>query len=537
MLPQSKDAPTRPLLVLEPSKSSPDSLYADKASRSWHHSYWIIVPALVLQVVAYALVLPTLVPYLVQAYTPECKVGVDGCKGNYSAMQTRKTASDTARALLSVLSAPILGRASDSYGRKPVLILTLVLGLLPWIVIVVFDNVVPYFVVSALSGLNGSTNGLSFFPFQATVADWHAPEERAMAMSMIFAGVGVSAIVTPIVTLTLAKTRDYSDQVAFTTCLVFSVITLLYCVLAIPESLSQDKRAAFSPRLNSVKPPSGAAADAREQPRKTSCASRLCSLVFSRAMLRLLRRSDLLRAVAVVILLVSLPELGLVEIALTYTDDALGLDKDESLQYNSYLLIAVGCSILIASTVGMKTALKYLNEAQVTYLATVGNIVHFAFWVLLSIWPRPWVGYAAEAVAGFAFLAFPALAAILSNSLSHEEQGVGIGVLNAVKNLCGVIGPPFFGFTYAYFRKGGHFGGYDLASFPFIVSIFMQIFTMYWIYTRLIPCCTDERMRESRESRLTVSTDTETEIDASADIDDIAGSGGVRKSGISGSSI
>ena len=254
-------------------------------------------------------------------------------------------------------------------------------------------------------------------------------------------------------------------------------------------------------------------------------------------MLRLLRRSDLLRAIAVVILLVSLPELGLVEIALTYTDDALGLDKDESQRYNSYLLIAVGCSIFLANTVGMKTALKYLNEAQVTYVATIGNIVHFAFWVVLSVWPRPWVGYVAEMVAGLAFLAFPALAAILSNSLSHEEQGVGIGVLNAVKNLCGVIGPPFFGFTYAYFRKGRHFGGYNLASFPFIVSIFMELFTMYWIRTKLIPYCTDEHMRESRESGLKAPAETETEIDASADIDAVADNHGVRKSSVSGSSM
>ena len=98
---ESQDAPTRPLLVVAPSESSSDTLSRDKSPQPWRHSYLVIVPALVLQVVAYALVLPTLVPYLVQAYTPECKVGVDGCKGNYSAMQTRKTASDTARALLS----------------------------------------------------------------------------------------------------------------------------------------------------------------------------------------------------------------------------------------------------------------------------------------------------------------------------------------------------------------------------------------------------------------------------------------------------
>ena len=108
-------------------------------------------------------------------------------------------------------------------------------------------------------------------------------------------------------------------------------------------------------------------------------------------------------------------------------------------------------------------------------------------WAALSIWPLRWIGYVAEFVAGLTFLAFPVLAAIASNQLSESEQGVGIGVLNGMKNICGVIGPPFFGITYAYFREGGHVGGYNLPSFPFLFSLLVEFYTLWYIGNRLVP--------------------------------------------------
>lgn len=98
-------------------------------------------------------------------------------------------------ALMQFLFAPILGRASDRFGRRPVLIASLLGATIDYLVLAATSNLVVFFVARAISGITGATNAVS----ATVIADITEESRRAQRYGWLAACYGVGMIGGPVI--------------------------------------------------------------------------------------------------------------------------------------------------------------------------------------------------------------------------------------------------------------------------------------------------------------------------------------------------
>jgi DHA1 family tetracycline resistance protein-like MFS transporter len=145
----------------------------------------------------------------------------------------------TAWALMQFVFSPILGALSDRFGRRPV-ILCSNLGLgLDYVLMALAPSLSWLFVGRAMSGLTAA----SISTAGAYISDVSPPEKRASGFGLLGAAFGVGFILGPAIGGLLAT---LGPRVAFWVAAGFSLVNAAYGFFVLPESLSKDRRSAFS---------------------------------------------------------------------------------------------------------------------------------------------------------------------------------------------------------------------------------------------------------------------------------------------------
>lgn len=139
------------------------------------------------------------------------------------------------------LFAPLWGRLSDRWGRRPILILTLG-GLAAAYVGFAFAGAL--WVLFAVRALAGAMAG-NIATAQAYIADVTTREKRAQGMGLIGAAFGLGFTVGPAIGGLLAGSdpAQLNVQLPALTAAVLSLLAAVFAVVALPESLSAEQRA------------------------------------------------------------------------------------------------------------------------------------------------------------------------------------------------------------------------------------------------------------------------------------------------------
>lgn len=95
--------------------------------------------------------------------------------------------------LMQFIFAPVLGRLSDRYGRRPVILVSLLGTAASSILVGVANAVLLLFIARILNGISGA----SYSTAQAYVADITTPETRARGMGLIGAAFGIGFVIGP----------------------------------------------------------------------------------------------------------------------------------------------------------------------------------------------------------------------------------------------------------------------------------------------------------------------------------------------------
>jgi multidrug resistance protein len=95
--------------------------------------------------------------------------------------------------LLQLVAAPVLGRLSDRYGRRPVLLLSQVGSLAGYLLFAFAQSLPLLFLARVIDGVSGGNIATA----QAVVADITPPEERARGMGVIGAAFGLGFVLGP----------------------------------------------------------------------------------------------------------------------------------------------------------------------------------------------------------------------------------------------------------------------------------------------------------------------------------------------------
>ena len=143
-----------------------------------------------------------------------------------------------------LLASPLLGRLSDRFGRRPVLMLSMGIGAVSYLLLGAARNLTELVLARALNGLMAG----SIVTVMAYATDVSVPAQRARALGTMGAAVGVGFMLGPAIGGMLAG--DELGRVNFMRPAVLSaalaLVALVLVAIRLPESLTAEQRAAHA---------------------------------------------------------------------------------------------------------------------------------------------------------------------------------------------------------------------------------------------------------------------------------------------------
>ena len=136
--------------------------------------------------------------------------------------------------LFQLISAPILGRLSDRYGRKKILIISQIGSALGYLLLGLAHSLLLLFLSRIIDGATGGNISIA----QAYIADVTTKENRAKGMGMIGAAFGLGFIFGPAIGGALSKI-SYSAPAYFATGV--SLITIFATIFFLKETVNEKK--------------------------------------------------------------------------------------------------------------------------------------------------------------------------------------------------------------------------------------------------------------------------------------------------------
>jgi len=138
--------------------------------------------------------------------------------------------------LMQVLAAPVLGRLSDAWGRKPVLLLSIA-GTMGALLMLGFSRSIwMLFASRMLDGITGGNISVA----QAYMTDITSSEDRGKAFGLVGAAFGIGFILGPV---TGGLLSGVSTHLPAFVAAGFAAFNLLLVIFLLPESLSAERRA------------------------------------------------------------------------------------------------------------------------------------------------------------------------------------------------------------------------------------------------------------------------------------------------------
>jgi len=139
-------------------------------------------------------------------------------------------------ALMQMISAPILGRLSDKYGRRPVFLISIAGTFIGFIILGFANSLWWLFASRILSGLTAGNISVA----QAYIADVTDEKNRARGMGMFGAAFGIGFILGPALGGTLSQ---FGFAVPAFVAAGLTLINLITVYFWLPESLTEERRA------------------------------------------------------------------------------------------------------------------------------------------------------------------------------------------------------------------------------------------------------------------------------------------------------
>ena len=301
-------------------------------------------------------------------------------------------------ALLSFVFASAVGSLSDRFGRRPVLLLSL-LGLgLDYVIIALAPTLAWLVVGRILAGIFGATETTAM----AYVADISKPEERAKNFGVIGAAFGLGFIVGPLLGGILG---GIDLRLPFWCAAGFSLLNMLYGLFVLPESHLPERRRPFSwARANPV------------------------------GSLLALRRFPSVLTLTSIYSLTRLSLNGLIGVFVLYAGYRFGWGVTQV----GISLAVTGIALAVVQGALVGPVVKRLGEGRTVVLGLTLSTLSY---VLFGLANTEWLFYAAILLSASGGLVAPAVQGAVSSQVAPEEQGLLQGALAGINNLANVVAP------------------------------------------------------------------------------------------------
>jgi len=313
-------------------------------------------------------------------------------------------------ALMQFLFSPIIGNLSDAYGRRPVILVSLLGSGLDYILMALAPSWKWLFVGRIIAGITGA----NITAANAYIADVSPPEERARNFGLIGACFGVGFILGPALGGLLSR---YGLRAPFAVAAGLTLCNWLYGCFVLPESNPKERRRPFDwSRANPLGSLSG------------------------------LGRYPIVIGLAATIALERVAHDSLPSTWVLYTTYRFNWTELD----NGLALALVGIMYAIVSAGLTGVIVKKLGERKTLILGLSIAAITFLSYGLAS---AGWMLYFIIMMGSLAGIAMPALQAIISQNTPATEQGAVQGALASIQSLAAIIGPLMATGLFGYFTS------------------------------------------------------------------------------------
>jgi DHA1 family tetracycline resistance protein-like MFS transporter len=322
-------------------------------------------------------------------------------------------------ALMQFVCAPILGSLSDQFGRRPVILISLLGTGLDYILLAVAPNL-GWFFVGRL--VNGATSA-NITAAGAYIADISPPEKRAANFGIIGAAFGLGFIAGPLIGSQLGA---YSLRLPFEAAAGLALLNWIYGFFVLPESLAPSNRRKFSWRRANPVGSFGA-----------------------------LRRFPVIVGLAQSFFLINLAQSSLQSIWVLYT----GYRYHWSERQVGLSLAVIGLMAAIVQGGLARRIIPALGERRAIVFGLLVSVFNMTGYALAS---SGWMIYCILIVGSVGWIATPSLQGLISKAAPPDEQGAVQGAMMSLNSVAAVVAPIVGTMVFAYSIQEGtshHFPG------------------------------------------------------------------------------
>ena len=301
-------------------------------------------------------------------------------------------------ALMQFVFAPLLGSLSDRFGRRPVILFSLLGSGLDYFVLAMAPSLSWFFVGRVVSGITGANFGTA----TAYIADISPPEKRAANFGLVGAAFGLGFIIGPALGGYLGGINLHLPFYAAGT---LTLVNWLYGLLVLPESVTDATRSKFSwSKSNPV------------------------------ASLFDLKRHPMLLGLASTYFLLAMAQQVYPSTWALYGSERYHWDP----QATGLSLAMVGlCAALVQGGLTRKIVPR-IGEPNSVVVGVTASTLAFIGYGLAS---RGWMVYPLIIIGSLGGITVPAVQSLISKSVDADEQGAVQGSLTSLQSVAGVVGP------------------------------------------------------------------------------------------------
>lgn len=382
---------------------------------------------LLIDITGWGIVIPV-VPKLIQELIGSTDLSVAAQYGGWLSF---------AYAGMQFIFASVLGGLSDRFGRRPIILFSLLGFSINFFIQAIAPTIFWLFVGRLFSGVTGA----SITTASAYIADVSTDEDRAKNFGMIGAAFGVGFIIGPVIGGILGQ---YGARVPFFAASALCLVNFLYGYFVLPESLNKESRRPFNWRRAN---PVGSLMQLRKYPEILGL---IAALVF----------------VYIAGHAVQTNWTFFTMFQFNWTEKIVGI----SLGVSGFMAALVqGYLIRFIQP-------KLGNQKSIFY----GLLLYATGMVLFAFASESWMMFAFLIPYGLGGIAGPALQSVISSQVPKNEQGELQGALASLVSLTAIIGPPMMTNVFYYFT-------HDSAPFifpgaPFFLGFVLMSISVVIVY-------------------------------------------------------
>ena len=342
-------------------------------------------------------------------------------------------------AVMQFICGPILGSLSDTFGRRPVILVSLIFMAIDYIIMGLATSIWILLFGRVLGGITASTHSTA----AAYVADISSSEQKAARFGYIGAGFGIGFVLGPIIGGLLG---EIGPRIPFFAAAIVSALNAAACYFFLPESLKNKNVKQFL--LRNINP-------------------------FNT--FKVITKFDSLKVFLLVFLLYSISTAVYAAIWPYFTAERFSWSPGMI----GLSLTVYGLCFAFIQGVLVQPTINLIGRYNTVLLGFGTEIVAM---VLIAIITNGWFLIALTPLASLGVIGQPALTALMSDQVDERNQGSLQGVISSLTALSMIITPLSMTWILAQFSNQSseiYFPGAPFIASAILLTICVSVF-LFW---------------------------------------------------------